>query len=441
DFRTASEFLLAPATEEITVDVVPAGQDIADSVHTENFTLAEDESYIIVANGFVNDDFELSVYAGAQETSAEAEETAVLVHHGSPDAPVVNVANQATGDDLVTGIAFTEFQGYLDLPESDYILDITDTNGDVVASYEAPLATLALGGNAITVVASGLLAADAEDVDAFGLWVALPTGGDLVPLPLVEVLPAPMEPAPTPTEEEENVISLFSNAYTDEPVDTFLTVWSAAELEDIQIQGVDTKLYTNLDFAGIETVANPIDATQMDFFHLDVWSPNATTFRIKLVDLGDGVVEGEIAYEIPQEEWVSLEIDLADFADADLVTNPDNLLTVRNSIQQIIISGLPVGAVTAYVDNIYFSQEPVSTIDFDSSNFSYYPVPVKANLNIQSTSTVEQVEVFNTLGQRVISVQPKTEMPVVNMQSLQTGVYLMKVQINGNQETFQIIKE
>ncbi|NGZ90231.1 fibronectin type III domain-containing protein, partial [Psychroflexus maritimus] len=438
DFRTASEFLLAPATEEITVDVVPAGQDIADSVHTENFTLAEDESYIIVANGFVNDDFELSVYAGAQETSAEAEETAVLVHHGSPDAPVVNVANQATGDDLVTGIAFTEFQGYLDLPESDYILDITDTNGDVVASYEAPLATLALGGNAITVVASGLLAADAEDVDAFGLWVALPTGGDLVPLPLVEVLPAPMEPAPTPTEEEENVISLFSNAYTDEPVDTFLTVWSAAELEDIQIQGVDTKLYTNLDFAGIETVANPIDATQMDFFHLDVWSPNATTFRIKLVDLGDGVVEGEIAYEIPQEEWVSLEIDLADFADADLVTNPDNLLTVRNSIQQIIISGLPVGAVTAYVDNIYFSQEPVSTIDFDSSNFSYYPVPVKANLNIQSTSTVEQVEVFNTLGQRVISVQPKTEMPVVNMQSLQTGVYLMKVQINGNQETFQI---
>ncbi|MCH8535234.1 MAG: T9SS type A sorting domain-containing protein [Flavobacteriaceae bacterium] len=27
------------------------------------------------------------------------------------------------------------------------------------------------------------------------------------------------------------------------------------------------------------------------------------------------------------------------------------------------------------------------------------------------------------------------------MQSLQTGVYLMKVSINGNQETFQVIKE
>jgi len=32
-------------------------------------------------------------------------------------------------------------------------------------------------------------------------------------------------------------------------------------------------------------------------------------------------------------------------------------------------------------------------------------------------------------------------MPVIDMQALQTGVYLMKVEINGNQETFQIIKE
>ncbi len=166
----------------------------------------------------------------------------------------------------------------------------------------------------------------------------------------------PLTAAPDPTEDPADVISMYSNVYTNVPVDTWLTPWSSAQLADIQIQGNDTKLYTNLDFAGIETVTSPIDASGMDFFHIDVWSPNATTFRVKLVDLGGAPTEGEIAFNIAQGEWVSLEIPLDDFANPALVTNPNNLLTVRNSIQQLIISGLPVGAVTAYLDNVYFSQ-------------------------------------------------------------------------------------
>ena len=186
----------------------------------------------------------------------------------------------------------------------------------------------------------------------------------------------PAVSAPDPTEDPADVISLFSNVYTNVPVDTWLTPWSSAQFEDIQIDGNDTKLYTNLDFAGIETVSNPIDASDMDFIHLNVWSPNATTFRVKLVDLGDGAVEGEIPFSIAQGEWVNLKIPLEDFANPDLVTSPGNLLTVRNSIQQLIISGLPVGEVTAYIDNVYFSQEPSSAGDcaatgtFDYEDFS-----------------------------------------------------------------------
>ena len=183
---------------------------------------------------------------------------------------------------------------------------------------------------------------------------------------------------------------MYSNVYTNVPVDTWLTPWSQATLADIQIQGNDTKLYTNLDFAGIETVANPIDASGMDFFHIDVWSPNATTFRVKLVDLGGAPTEGEIAFNIAQGEWVSLEIPLDDFADPALVTNPNNLLTVRNSIQQLIISGLPVGAVTAYVDNVYFSQA-------GGGNEPPVPVGLVASDNIGGTP-VGPGEVFLACG-------------------------------------------
>jgi len=449
NFREASAFLSAPADVDIVIDVVPAGGDISTSVFTQTLNLVEDENYIIVANGvldptaFITDNaFELSIYAGARTVAADPADVDVLVHHGSPDAPAVDV-NEVTAGNLVANIAYPEFQGYLSLPEADYTLEIAAAGTpDALLTYSAPLATLGgFEGTAITVIASGFLGDDAGTDNGFGLWVATAAGGPLLELPLVED-DGPMDPAPDPIEDPENVISLFSGVYTNVTVDTWLTPWSSADLEDIQIQGNDTKLYTNLDFAGIETVANPIDATEMDFFHIDVWSPNATTFRVKLVDLGSGAVEGEIAFDIAQEEWVSLQIPLDDFADADVVTDPNNLLTVRNSIQQLIISGLPVGAVTAYVDNVYFSDDPsVSTIDFDADNFTYYPNPVNSELRIEANNTIEQVEVFNVLGQRVISQRPNQTNPILDMNNLEAGVYLMKVSIDGTNKTFQIIKD
>jgi hypothetical protein len=178
----------------------------------------------------------------------------------------------------------------------------------------------------------------------------------------------------------------------------------------------------------------------MDFFHIDVWSPNATTFRVKLVDLGAGV-EGEIAFSIAQQQWVSLQIPLVDFADPALVTNPANLLTSTTSIQQLIISGLPVGAVTAYVDNVYFSSTTVGTDQFDSTNFSYYPNPADNELNLVTRSQVEQVRVYNMLGQQVLSETPNTVSPRLNVETLQTGTYIMNVTIDGASKNFKFVKE
>ena len=106
------------------------------------------------------------------------------------------------------------------------------------------------------------------------------------------------ERAPVPTVPAENVISLFSNAYTNVPVDTWATGWlySTAVLNEIQIEGDDVKLYTNLNFNGIEFASQTIDATQMTHFHMDIWTPNSTTppaaFKVLLVDFGANGVFG-----------------------------------------------------------------------------------------------------------------------------------------------------
>jgi hypothetical protein len=165
---------------------------------------------------------------------------------------------------------------------------------------------------------------------------------------------APTMAAPTPTCAAANVISMFSNAYTNVPVNTWRTPWSSALLTDIQIAGNDTKLYTNLDFVGVETVGpNLINATNMQFFHVDIWTPNMTTIRVKLVDFGPNRNFGggdDSEHEVilnctSLSGWNSFHIPLSGF------TN----LRSRAQIAQLIFSGLPTGTSTLYVDNVYFA--------------------------------------------------------------------------------------
>jgi hypothetical protein len=159
-------------------------------------------------------------------------------------------------------------------------------------------------------------------------------------------------PAPIPTIPQANVISMFSDSYVDVTVDTWRTSWSQATLEDVDIKGNAAKKYSALNFVGIEATSSPIDATEMTFFHTDIWSSNLTEFKVKLVDFGaNGIfgggddVEHEITISNPAKEtWVSLDLPLSDFTG----------LTTRAHIAQLIYVGAPSGNTTVYIDNVYF---------------------------------------------------------------------------------------
>jgi hypothetical protein len=168
----------------------------------------------------------------------------------------------------------------------------------------------------------------------------------------------PTVAAPTPTVPEADVVSMFSNAYTDVLVDTWSVDFDQADVEDVQVAGDDTKLYTNLVFSIAEATTQPIDATQMTDFHMDIWTPDPSAapavFKIKLVDFGpDGAFGGgddsehELTFDatttpaLATGEWVSFDLPLADFTG----------LTGTGAIAQLILSGDPN---TVYVDNVYF---------------------------------------------------------------------------------------
>jgi len=75
------------------------------------------------------------------------------------------------------------------------------------------------------------------------------------------------------------------------------------------------------------------------------------------------------------------------------------------------------------------------------TDFSYYPNPVENQLNLRAGKLIEQVEVFNLLGQKVIQEQPNALESNLTTDRLQSGVYLMNVTIDGSQKTFRIVKK
>ncbi|MFN9114776.1 MAG: DUF4397 domain-containing protein, partial [Bacteroidota bacterium] len=198
-FRTASPFIDAPAGTPIQIDIAPStSASVAESIFNVAPTLTEGETYVIVANGIVSPSgytpsqpFGLSVFAQGRETASNPANTDILVNHGSTDAPTVDVVETSVpAGTIVDNLSYSNFNAaYLELGTADYTIDVRDETGTVVVkTYVAPLATLSLQGQALTVVASGFLdPIQNSDGPAFGLWVALPTGGNLIPLPEVSL--------------------------------------------------------------------------------------------------------------------------------------------------------------------------------------------------------------------------------------------------------------
>ena len=195
-FRTATPFVDVQAGIDLEVAIAPStSSSVADALATFTYNLADGENYTLVANGIVSasgyspvQPFDIYVYAGSREAATSgATNTDVLVFHGATDAPVVDVAETAVlaGATLVDDLAYGEFDGYLEVPTNDYVLEVQLSDGTPVVAYQAPLSALGLDGAALTVLASGFLTpANNSNGAAFGLRVALPAGGDLVELPL-----------------------------------------------------------------------------------------------------------------------------------------------------------------------------------------------------------------------------------------------------------------
>ncbi|WP_417291434.1 T9SS type A sorting domain-containing protein [Corallibacter sp.] len=83
----------------------------------------------------------------------------------------------------------------------------------------------------------------------------------------------------------------------------------------------------------------------------------------------------------------------------------------------------------------------LSTASFSKVKlFTYYPNPVDNTLSLKAQKEMTDVSVYNMLGQVVVNAQPNAATGNIDMTSLQSGAYFVKVTIGDVTETVRIIK-
>lgn len=241
---------------------------------------------------------------------------------------------------------------------------------------------------------------------------------------------APAEPPPTPVIPGSNVISLYSNAYSNVPVDTWNAHWlySTAEDQFIKIQDDDVIRYRNLNFVGITFTSPVINAESMSTLHLDIWTPNPTTnkkFKVMLVDFGaDGVYGGgddsssEITITSPvlkTQQWVLLDLPLASFSS----------LKSKAHLAQMVLSGeLP----DVYVDNVFFYNNGTSPV-------TAAPVPTFNPSDVisifsSSYTNLAGTDFYPSWGQTTVV----TQVTIEGVKTLRYGgLNYQGIQLNGSQ--------
>ncbi len=207
---------------------------------------------------------------------------------------------------------------------------------------------------------------------------------------------------------------------------------------------------------GVDVVT---DVSVNDTFHIDYFIPSSVEpgslghqFYIDLISrntsnqntesfYGVGVGQGGTpAFEVIDEQmvfdqWVGLDIPLSTFANRGF--------DVNRFFQYKIAASSDLRTKLGYFDNMYFyNQATASTGSVNNTDFRIFPNPASNAWNVVSSNgTIQSIELFSMLGNRVVSQKVNGNRSSIDNSSLAKGVYLAKISTSEGSTTIKLIKE
>ncbi|MDH7914152.1 endonuclease [Winogradskyella sp. SYSU M77433] len=140
----------------------------------------------------------------------------------------------------------------------------------------------------------------------------------------------------------------------------------------------------------------------------------------------DVLVNGSLAGTIP-------------YSDTQQTTTISDI-NIEGSITVEIVDNNSGDARVGIDDLSWTCYSSLSLVDNTFDNTTIYPNPVKSNLNIELNSTEETlVEIYSILGKRVLKTQINSS-DSINLQTLKSGVYILKLTQNNSSVSKKLIK-
>ena len=164
-----------------------------------------------------------------------------------------------------------------------------------------------------------------------------------------------------PTHAAADVISIFSDAYVNVPIDFYngyWEPWQTTTSADFDVNGDNILSYENFNFVGHQFGSPTVDGSQMTHFHFDVFIPgtlpSGARLKVTIKDFGANGADGggddtTQEYTVPTaglagDAWSSIDIPLS--------------LSPKSKIGQLIYENDGSDDVTAlYLDNVYFYKQ------------------------------------------------------------------------------------
>lgn len=162
----------------------------------------------------------------------------------------------------------------------------------------------------------------------------------------------PFETAPIPTQSQDQVISVYSDSYTNINVDYFNGYWQpyqTTQSSEIKIGNNAMINYSSFNFVGIQFTNPTINASGKRYMNIDIYTTSSiraeSVIYIDLINFSTPNSRAGAVFNstvLKSKQWMNLKIDLNALT-----------LTGREALGQIILNSAST-LDNIYVDNIYF---------------------------------------------------------------------------------------
>nr|WP_321228155.1 T9SS type A sorting domain-containing protein [uncultured Psychroserpens sp.] len=164
----------------------------------------------------------------------------------------------------------------------------------------------------------------------------------------------------------------------------------------------------------------------------DVW----LTFNLETASLVDIIVDNDYNLQLWEGEYSSL-IQTQNTCAAGSLN--DIAITANTNYYLQVWSNDSSGATGLF--DLTFQDATLSVKKDVFEGFSMYPNPVNSVLTFRGNDTIESIWVYDLVGQKILSMDSNTTQGQLDVSTLSSGMYIVKVGIDNVFESFRIVKK